>query len=58
LATEHGRVTLSDRRLVRTIGKAREEQLLPNDAAVLAAYRTEFGIELERAPVVKTRAAL
>jgi N-hydroxyarylamine O-acetyltransferase len=50
LPTAHGRVTLSGRRLVRTRGTARDEQLLTSDAEVLAAYRTEFGIELQRVP--------
>lgn len=51
-ATPTGRVTLSGTRLVRTEHGRRTEQELAGDAAVLAAYRTHFGIELDRVPVV------
>jgi N-hydroxyarylamine O-acetyltransferase len=50
LPTAHGRVTLSARKLVRMTGNLRNEQQLSSDADVLAAYRTEFGIVLERVP--------
>jgi N-hydroxyarylamine O-acetyltransferase len=48
--TETGRVTLSDRTLVQTTGDRRQERTLTSDAEVLAAYRTWFGIVLERVP--------
>ncbi|MFD0886504.1 arylamine N-acetyltransferase [Streptosporangium algeriense] len=48
--TEDGRLTLSDRQLVRTVGDEREEVTLTTDAEVLAAYRDHFGIELDTPP--------
>ena len=54
MLTETGRVTLSGRKLVRTAGGERHERLLDGDAEVLAAYRTLFGIELDRVPEVRT----
>jgi N-hydroxyarylamine O-acetyltransferase len=54
LLTETGRVTLSDRTFVRTTGTEREERVLTDDADVLAAYRTHFGIKLDRVPSVRT----
>ena len=50
LLTEHGRVTLSDRTLIRTTGDQREERTLTDDAEVLDAYRSHFGIVLDRLP--------
>ena len=50
LLTEGGRVTLSDRLLVETVGDDRRERHLDGDAATLAAYRDHFGIELTRLP--------
>jgi N-hydroxyarylamine O-acetyltransferase len=50
LLTEHGRVTLSDRTLIRTTGEQREERTLTGDAEVLDAYRTWFGIVLDHPP--------
>ncbi|MEV7006195.1 arylamine N-acetyltransferase [Streptosporangium sp. NPDC051022] len=55
LLTEGGRVTLSDRLLVRTTGDERREHLLATDTEVLAAYRDHFGIELTRLPVAPAR---
>jgi N-hydroxyarylamine O-acetyltransferase len=52
LVTETGRVTLSERMLIRTHDSVRDELVLADDAEVLAAYRTNFGIELGRIPVV------
>ncbi|MBB5137036.1 N-hydroxyarylamine O-acetyltransferase [Thermocatellispora tengchongensis] len=52
LPTESGRVTLSGSRLIRTEGGRRVERELGGEAEVLEAYRTLFGIELERVPVV------
>lgn len=48
-----GRITLSGRTLVRTNAGGRLETDLPDDDAVLAAYREHFGIVLDRVPVVK-----
>jgi N-hydroxyarylamine O-acetyltransferase len=53
LLTESGRVTLSGRTLIRTTSGARDERELGDDAEVLAAYRTWFGIELDRVPQVR-----
>ncbi|MFB9446365.1 arylamine N-acetyltransferase [Dactylosporangium vinaceum] len=50
-----GRITLSGRKLIRTTGDARQERTLSGDEA-LAAYRTEFGIELTRLPEARTPA--
>jgi N-hydroxyarylamine O-acetyltransferase len=55
LLTETGRVTLSDGLLIRTVDGARHEEPLTSHAAVLDAYRTYFGIELERVPVRTAR---
>jgi N-hydroxyarylamine O-acetyltransferase len=48
--TDDGRVSISGRTLIRTSGGARTEERLPDDAALLAAYREYFGIVLSRAP--------
>ncbi len=56
LTTENGRITLSGRRLVRTVAGERHEQDLGDDAEVMNAYRVHFGIDLERFPEVLTRA--
>ncbi|CAL9490550.1 Arylamine N-acetyltransferase [Streptomyces sp. enrichment culture] len=45
-----GRVTLKNRRLVRVDGGQRTIEPLDTDAAVLAAYRTHFGIDLDELP--------
>jgi N-hydroxyarylamine O-acetyltransferase len=50
LLTEGGRVTLSDRTLIRTTADHRDERTLTGDAEVLDAYRTQFGIVLDRLP--------
>ena len=50
-----GRVTLSEDRLVRTEGDRRDETALANDAAILDAYRTLFGIGLLRVPRIQSR---
>lgn len=51
--TEDGRVTLSGRTLIRTRAGDRQETVLPDDRAVLAAYRDEFGVVLDRVPEVR-----
>jgi N-hydroxyarylamine O-acetyltransferase len=48
--TDEGRITMSGRRLIRTVGEQRIEENLPDDPAVLAAYRVQFGIDLDRVP--------
>ena len=48
--TDDGRISISDRALIRTSGGSRVEQQLPDDAALLGAYRDHFGISLDRVP--------
>ena len=48
--TATGRVTLSDRKLVRTVGGERFEEEITDDAALLDAYREHFGIVLPKLP--------
>jgi N-hydroxyarylamine O-acetyltransferase len=48
--TQTGRVTLSGRALVQTIGDQRQERTLTDDAEILEAYRSWFGIVLDRVP--------
>jgi N-hydroxyarylamine O-acetyltransferase len=50
LLTPTGRVTLSGRALVETVGDRRHERTLAGDAEVLDAYRDRFGIVLDRVP--------
>jgi N-hydroxyarylamine O-acetyltransferase len=50
--TAEGRISISGRTLIRTTGGVRSEEELPDDGAVLAAYRDHFGIVLDRVPVV------
>lgn len=50
MLTETGRVTLSGNRLFVTEAGERTETTLADDQAVLGAYRTYFGMELERVP--------
>lgn len=50
LPTDSGRVTLSDRTLIRTVGGERHERAMATDAEALATYRTYFGIVLDRVP--------
>ncbi len=57
LPTAGGRVSISGRTLILTGGGEREEQVLPSDAEVLAAYREHFGIVLDRVPAVPGRPA-
>jgi N-hydroxyarylamine O-acetyltransferase len=48
--TNGGRVSISGRTLITTEGGSRSEQHLPDDAAVLTAYREHFSIVLDQAP--------
>jgi N-hydroxyarylamine O-acetyltransferase len=48
--TEDGRVSISERSLIRTSGGTRTEEQLADDDAALAAYRDHFGIILDRVP--------
>ena len=51
LTEDGGRISVSDRRLIRTTAAGqRTEEDLPGDQAVLAAYRDHFGIVLDRVP--------
>jgi N-hydroxyarylamine O-acetyltransferase len=54
LLTADGRISLSGRTLIRTIGGSRTEEHLDGDATVLAAYRDHFGIALDQVPAVAT----
>ena len=54
ILTESGRTTLSGDRLIVTAGERREERILTGDAEILDAYRTHFGITLDRVPTVRT----
>ncbi len=47
---ETGRVTLSGDLLVRTEDGRRQEETLAGDDAILEAYRTDFGVVLDRVP--------
>ncbi|GAA4610146.1 N-hydroxyarylamine O-acetyltransferase [Actinoplanes octamycinicus] len=44
------RLTLSGRTLIRTVAGERAETVLESDEALLSAYKTHFGIELDRIP--------
>jgi N-hydroxyarylamine O-acetyltransferase len=56
LFTEDGRITLSGRKLVTTMGGERQERPLETDEEVLAAYRKHFGLDLDRVPEVRAAA--
>ena len=53
LPTREGRITLSGRRLIRTVAGERTEQELGSDDEVLATYRSMFGITLDRVPAMR-----
>jgi arylamine N-acetyltransferase len=53
--SEDGRISISGRRLIRTVGGQRIEENLPDDQAVLAAYRDHFGIDLNSVPELAAR---
>jgi len=48
--TADGRISISGRRLIKTVDGQRTEENLADDQAVLAAYRDHFGIELSSVP--------
>ncbi len=48
--TEDGRISISGRTLIRTSNGSRDEQQLPGDDALLAAYRDHFAIILDHVP--------
>ena len=51
ILTDTGMTTLAGRRLITTTrGGVRTEETLTDDAQALAAYRTHFGVTLERVP--------
>ncbi|MEW2631504.1 arylamine N-acetyltransferase [Streptomyces sp. NPDC048389] len=56
LLTVDGRITLTGRKLVTTVGGERQERLLETDDEVLAAYRKHFGLELDRVPEARSAA--
>lgn len=49
--TDDGRITLTGRKLLTTVGTERRETPLESDEEVLAAYRQHFGVRLDRLPV-------
>ena len=51
--TETGRVTLSGRTLVTTVGGEQHRTELVTDEEVLAAYRDHFGVRLSRVPELR-----
>lgn len=51
--TAAGRITLSGRKLVTTVGAERHETPLGSDDEVLAAYHEHFGLRLDRLPTVR-----
>lgn len=53
--TADGRISISGDRLITTVGDTRTETTLAGEAEILDAYRTIFGFELERLPVVRPR---
>ncbi|MEV6399285.1 arylamine N-acetyltransferase [Streptomyces sp. NPDC051907] len=53
--TPEGRITLSGRKLVSTVNGERHEEVLGDDAAVLAAYSEHFGLSLDRLPTAPER---
>jgi N-hydroxyarylamine O-acetyltransferase len=55
LLTENGRVTLSEGILIRTVDGQRFERRYTSDADLLEAYRTWFGVALDRVPVRTAR---
>jgi N-hydroxyarylamine O-acetyltransferase len=57
LPTEEGRVSLSGRQLIETVGADRRERTLDSDEEVLAVYRDRFGIVLDTVPTVRTATA-
>lgn len=52
LPTATGRVTISGRTLITTVGGERTERELGSDDEVLAGYRDLFGVVLDRVPVL------
>ncbi|MFG2819405.1 arylamine N-acetyltransferase [Kitasatospora sp. NPDC048365] len=50
LRTEDGRITLKGNQLSVLAGKERSSETYPDDAEVLAAYKTHFGFSLDRLP--------
>ena len=51
LTEDGGRISISGRTLIRTGGGSRTEEQLPSDDVLLAAYRDQFGITLDRVPL-------
>jgi N-hydroxyarylamine O-acetyltransferase len=53
--TEDGRISVSERTLIRTVSGVRTEEQLAGDDALLAAYRDHFGVVLDRIPASVTQ---
>jgi N-hydroxyarylamine O-acetyltransferase len=51
LTEDGGRISISSRTLIRTGDGSRTEEQLPSDDVLLAAYRDQFGITLDRVPL-------
>jgi N-hydroxyarylamine O-acetyltransferase len=51
LTEDGGRISISGRTLIRTGDGSRTEEQLPSDDVLLAAYRDQFGITLDRVPL-------
>ena len=50
LPTADGRATIAGRLLITRIGGERTERIIDDDAELLALYRSQFGISLDRIP--------
>ena len=53
IATPTGRVTLTERTLITTIGSDRTETVLRDDTEILETYRTQFGVHLDQVPSLR-----
>jgi len=53
LRTATGRVTLSGAKLITAGNGTRTETVLPDEESVLAAYRDHFGLDIDRAPILR-----
>jgi N-hydroxyarylamine O-acetyltransferase len=53
LLTDEGRITLSGDKLITTVHGDRQERQLTGDAEKLTVYESEFGLRLDRVPVIR-----
>jgi len=51
IRTEDGLITLKGSRLSTVVGDVRTSEVLPDEAAILAAYRKYFGFHSDKLPV-------